>query len=107
MKRLPNKQAFAKVLDQSIVLHQVLGTAAAPRYRLQRIISTREANHKAGSPPNTLEDLEQYADGTVAQVQALQVSHRAEQDARPSDPVRCISNNSLFCNKRVLSPSSL
>ena len=60
------------------VLKQVLGNAAAPRYRLQRIIGTREAYHKAGSPPNTLEDLEQYADGTVAQVQALQVRCQAD-----------------------------
>lgn len=58
----------------TVVGEQVVGNAAAPRYRLQRIITTREENHKAGSPPNTLEDLEQYADGTVAQVQALQVS---------------------------------
>ena len=57
------------------LLAQVLGNAAAPRYRLQRIITTREEDHKSGSPPNSLQDLEQYADGTVGQVQALQVSH--------------------------------
>lgn len=61
-----------------LIGEQVVGNAAAPRYRLQRIITTREENHKAGSPPNTLEDLEQYADGTVAQVQALQVSCQSD-----------------------------
>lgn len=52
---------------------QVCGTAAAPRYRLQRIISTREESHKTNASPNSLSELEQYADGTTAQILALQV----------------------------------
>lgn len=49
-------------------------SGAATRYRLQRIISTREDSFKADAPPNMLDDLEQYAEGTMAQMQALQVS---------------------------------
>ena len=50
-----------------------MGDAAAPRYRLQRIITTRENDHMHSMPPNTIAELEQYADGSAGQVQALQV----------------------------------
>jgi hypothetical protein len=52
---------------------QVVGGDAAARYRLQRIISTREEDYLGSVPPNSMEDLEQYAEGTAAQLQALQV----------------------------------
>ncbi len=50
----------------------MVGGDAASRYRLLRIIGTREEDYLASEPPNSLEDLEQYAEGTAAQLQALQ-----------------------------------
>lgn len=50
-----------------------MGGDAAARYRLLRIIGTREEDYLASEPPNTMEDLEQYAEGTAAQLQGLQV----------------------------------
>ena len=50
-----------------------MGGDAAARYRLLRIIGTREEDYLSAEPPNTMEDLEKYAEGTAAQLQALQV----------------------------------
>ena len=50
-----------------------MGDSASARYRLQRMISTREADLLNGMPPNSMEELEEYAEGTVAQLLLLQV----------------------------------
>jgi len=57
----------------AVVCWQVVGGDAAARYRLLRIIGTREEDYLSSVPPNSMEDLEQYAEGTAAQLQALQV----------------------------------
>lgn len=56
-----------------VLCQQVLGDAPAAKYRLQRMISAREADFLREVPPNSLAALEQYADDTASQLQALQV----------------------------------
>lgn len=60
-------------LASHYVALQVFRESAASRYKLQRLISTREEDQAGGRPPSSLADLEDYADGTAGQVQALQV----------------------------------
>ena len=52
---------------------KVLGDSAAARYKLQRLVSTREQDQASAQAPATLAELAEYADGTAGQVQALQV----------------------------------
>lgn len=46
------------------------------RYRLQKIIGTRETDLLETDPPATLEQLEAYAEGTASQLLQLQVGFR-------------------------------
>lgn len=46
------------------------------RYRLQKIINTREADFSATDPPPSLKSLEEYAEGTASQLLQLQVGSR-------------------------------
>ena len=43
------------------------------RYRLQKMVNTREADMLEAEPPPTLKQLEDYAEGTATQLLQLQV----------------------------------
>ncbi len=52
---------------------QVLRHTQLTRYRLQRIVSTREADLLSPAPPPTLAALEAYGEGTSSQLLQLQL----------------------------------
>lgn len=51
------------------------------KYRLQRIVGSRQSDLQRGGPPQDLQALEEYADGTASQLLHLQV-RRAPLGAR-------------------------
>jgi hypothetical protein len=51
-----------------LALAHIHQAAQLPRYHLSRLLDTREADQVLGQQPATLQELEQYADGTASQV---------------------------------------
>ncbi len=60
-------------------LSQVLQQRPLTRYRMQRILTTREEDLASKDPPPTLRSLEAYGEGTASQLLQLQVMVQAAQ----------------------------
>ncbi len=54
-----------------LALAHVQPAAQLPRYHLTRLLDAREADQVLGQPPASLQELEQYADGTASQVRPV------------------------------------
>eukprot|EP00884_Botryococcus_braunii_P001716 jgi/Botrbrau1/11545/Bobra.0393s0023.1 len=63
-------------------LAQVLGRQQSTKYRLQRIVSSRQKDSQRGGPPPDMKALEQYADGTASQLLHLQMELAGIRDAQ-------------------------
>ncbi len=53
---------------------QVFSHIPSARYRLQRIVNTRESDIINAGPPRDIASVEDYAEGTASQLVQLQVS---------------------------------